>query len=75
MIPTVVPGVGGTSINGLDRYVPPDRVWFLRDPILNCIPGVILRYIGYLEFNKVRFKSTMPRWMRNKALLTLKYSL
>lgn len=60
MIPTVVPGVGGTSINGLDRYVPPDRVWG-RVWILNCIPGVILRYIGYLEFNKVRFKSTMPR--------------
>ena len=25
---------GGTPIYGLDRYVPPDRVWFLRVSIL-----------------------------------------
>ena len=53
IIMRVVPGVGGTSISGLDRYVLPNRVWFLRDPILKiryhlclcwqCIPGVILR--------------------------------
>ena len=27
-------GGGGTPIYGLYRYVPPDRVWFLRFPIL-----------------------------------------
>ena len=29
----IIPG-GGTPIYGLYRYVPPDRVWFLRFPIL-----------------------------------------
>lgn len=46
-------GGGGTPIYELFRYVPRDRVWFLRSLILisvsfcpcwNRVPGVILRY-------------------------------
>ena len=37
-------GGGGIPIYGLDRYVPPDRVWFLRVSILQY--GIIFAHFG-----------------------------